>query len=290
MDDCRMLPSLPDIMLEPLVRAGLLEDLGRGGDLTTNAVIGPEDRLRVVMRSREDGVLAGLDLARLSFHLIDPSLNFQRLKKEGETLAAGDVVAVVEGSARAILTGERVGLNFLSHLSGIATATAAIVRSMAGTKARLCCTRKTMPGLRAIQKYAVRAGGGVSHRMGLDDAILIKDNHIALVGSVQEAVARARAAAGHMVKIEVEVDTPEQLRALLAGEKVDAVLLDNMSLADLRTCVDMIDGRLLVEASGGITPQTAPAIAQTGVDLLSVGWLTHSVKALDFGLDFEKIL
>ncbi|WP_058987639.1 carboxylating nicotinate-nucleotide diphosphorylase [Acetobacter senegalensis] len=285
-----MLPSLPDIMLEPLVRAGLLEDLGRGGDLTTNAVIGPEDRLRVVMRSREDGVLAGLDLARLSFHLIDPSLNFQRLKKEGETLAAGDVVAVVEGSARAILTGERVGLNFLSHLSGIATATAAIVRSMAGTKARLCCTRKTMPGLRAIQKYAVRAGGGVSHRMGLDDAILIKDNHIALVGSVQEAVARARAAAGHMVKIEVEVDTPEQLRALLAGEKVDAVLLDNMSLADLRTCVDMIDGRLLVEASGGITPQTAPAIAQTGVDLLSVGWLTHSVKALDFGLDFEKIL
>ncbi|MCC6105643.1 MULTISPECIES: carboxylating nicotinate-nucleotide diphosphorylase [Acetobacter] len=285
-----MLPSLPDIMLEPLVRAGLLEDLGRGGDLTTNAVIGPEDRLRVVMRSREDGVLAGLDLARLSFHLIDPSLNFQRLKKEGEALAAGDVVAVVEGSARAILTGERVGLNFLSHLSGIATATAAIVRSMAGTKARLCCTRKTMPGLRAIQKYAVRAGGGVSHRMGLDDAILIKDNHIALVGSVQEAVARARAAAGHMVKIEVEVDTPEQLRALLAGEKVDAVLLDNMSLADLRTCVDMIDGRLLVEASGGITPQTAPAIAQTGVDLLSVGWLTHSVKALDFGLDFEKIL
>lgn len=285
-----MLPSLPDIMLEPLVRAGLLEDLGRGGDLTTNAVIGPEDRLRVVMRSREDGVLAGLDLARLSFHLIDPSLNFQRLKKEGETLAAGDVVAVVEGSARAILTGERVGLNFLSHLSGIATATAAIVRSMAGTKARLCCTRKTMPGLRAIQKYAVRAGGGVSHRMGLDDAILIKDNHIALVGSVQEAVARARAAAGHMVKIEVEVDTPEQLRALLAGEQVDAVLLDNMSLPDLRTCVDMIDGRLLVEASGGITPQTAPAIAQTGVDLLSVGWLTHSVKALDFGLDFEKIL
>ncbi|KXV56654.1 nicotinate-nucleotide pyrophosphorylase [Acetobacter senegalensis] len=285
-----MLPSLPDIMLEPLVRAGLLEDLGRGGDLTTNAVIGPEDRLRVVMRSREDGVLAGLDLARLSFHLIDPSLSFQRLKKEGEALAAGDVVAVVEGSARAILTGERVGLNFLSHLSGIATATAAIVRSMAGTKARLCCTRKTMPGLRAIQKYAVRAGGGVSHRMGLDDAILIKDNHIALVGSVQEAVARARAAAGHMVKIEVEVDTPEQLRALLAGEKVDAVLLDNMSLADLCTCVDMIDGRLLVEASGGITPQTAPAIAQTGVDLLSVGWLTHSVKALDFGLDFEKIL
>lgn len=285
-----MLPSLPDIMLEPLVRAGLLEDLGRGGDLTTNALIGPDDKVRVVMRSREDGVLAGLDLARLSFHLIDPSLSFQRMKTEGEALAAGDIVAVVEGSARAILTGERVGLNFLSHLSGIATATANIVRGMAGTKARLCCTRKTMPGLRAIQKYAVRAGGGVSHRMGLDDAILIKDNHIALVGSVQEAVARARAAAGHMVKIEVEVDTPEQLRALLAGEKVDAVLLDNMSLADLRTCVEMIDGRLLVEASGGITPQTAPAIAQTGVDLLSVGWLTHSVKALDFGLDFEKIL
>ncbi|MCP1230209.1 carboxylating nicotinate-nucleotide diphosphorylase [Acetobacter indonesiensis] len=285
-----MVPSLPDIMLEPLVRAGLLEDLGRGGDLTTNAVIGAEDRVRVVMRSREAGVLAGLDLARLSFHLIDPSLTFQRLKAEGEQLAPDDVVATVEGSARSILTGERVGLNFLSHLSGIATATAAIVQGMAGTKARLCCTRKTLPGLRAIQKYAVRAGGGVSHRLGLDDAILIKDNHIALAGSVQTAVARARAAAGHMVKIEVEVDTPDQLRELLAGEKVDAVLLDNMSLADLRTCVTMIEGRLLTEASGGITPQTAPAIAQTGVDLLSVGWLTHSVKALDFGLDFETLL
>ncbi|MCI1437397.1 MAG: carboxylating nicotinate-nucleotide diphosphorylase [Acetobacter indonesiensis] len=285
-----MVPSLPDIMLEPLVRAGLLEDLGRGGDLTTNAVIGAEDRVRVVMRSREAGVLAGLDLARLSFHLIDPSLTFQRLKAEGEQLAPDDVVATVEGSARSILTGERVGLNFLSHLSGIATATAAIVQGMAGTKARLCCTRKTLPGLRAIQKYAVRAGGGVSHRLGLDDAILIKDNHIALAGSVQTAVARARAAAGHMVKIEVEVDTPDQLRELLDGEKVDAVLLDNMSLADLRTCVTMIDGCLLTEASGGITPQTAPAIAQTGVDLLSVGWLTHSVKALDFGLDFETLL
>ncbi|MCX2560685.1 carboxylating nicotinate-nucleotide diphosphorylase [Acetobacter farinalis] len=285
-----MLPALPDIMLEPLVRAGLLEDLGRGGDLTTNAVLNGGERVRVSLRSREKGVLAGLDLARLSFHLMDPSLRFERLKEEGAALEPGDVVAVVEGSARSILTGERVGLNFLSHLSGIATATAEIVHSMAGTKARLACTRKTLPGLRAVQKYAVRAGGGVSHRMGLDDAILIKDNHIALVGSVREAIARARQAAGHMVKIEVEVDTPEQLQELLAGERVDAVLLDNMPVPVLRTCVEMIDGRLLAEASGGITPQTAPAIARTGVDLLSVGWLTHSVKALDFGLDFEKAL
>lgn len=285
-----MLPALPDIMLEPLVRAGLLEDLGRGGDLTTNAVLKGTERVRVSLRCREKGVLAALDLARLSFHLMDPSLLFERLKMDGTHLEAGDVVAVVEGSARSILTGERVGLNFLSHLSGIATATAAIVASMAGTKARLCCTRKTLPGLRAVQKYAVRAGGGISHRMGLDDAILIKDNHIALVGSVHEAVARARKAAGHMVKIEVEVDTPEQLQEVLAGEPVDAVLLDNMPVPMLRTCVEMINGRLLTEASGGITPQTAAAIAQAGVDLLSVGWLTHSVKALDFGLDFEKSL
>lgn len=285
-----MLPALPDIMLEPLVRAGLLEDLGRGGDLTTSALLKGPERIRVSLRSREKGVLAGLDLARLSFHLMDPSLLFERLKVEGASVEPGDVVAVVEGSARSILTGERVGLNFLSHLSGIATATSEIVASMAGTKARLCCTRKTLPGLRAVQKYAVRAGGGISHRMGLDDAILIKDNHIALVGSVQEAVARARKAAGHMVKIEVEIDTPEQLQDVLAGEPVDAVLLDNMPVPVLRTCVEMIDGRLLTEASGGITPQTAPAIAQTGVDLLSVGWLTHSVKSLDFGLDFEKML
>lgn len=285
-----MLPALPDIMLEPLVRAGLLEDLGRGGDLTTSAVLKGTERVRVTLRCREKGVLAGLDLARLSFHLMDPSLLFERLKMEGAPLEPGDVVAVVEGSARSILTGERVGLNFLSHLSGIATATAQIVASMAGTKARLCCTRKTLPGLRAVQKYAVRAGGGISHRMGLDDAILIKDNHIALVGSVQEAVARARKAAGHMVKIEVEVDTPEQLQDVLAEEPVDAVLLDNMPVPMLRTCVEMIKGRLLTEASGGITPLTAAAIAGTGVDLLSVGWLTHSVKALDFGLDFEKTL
>ncbi|MFT9141861.1 carboxylating nicotinate-nucleotide diphosphorylase, partial [Acetobacter orientalis] len=197
-----MLASLPDIMLEPLVRAGLLEDLGRGADVTTNALIGPDDKVRVVVRSRVAGVLAGLDLVRLSFHLIDPSLRFERCAAEGASIAPQDVVAVVEGSARSVLTGERVGLNFVSHLSGIATATAEIVRSVQGTKAQICCTRKTLPGFRAIQKYAVRAGGGISHRMGLDDAILIKDNHIALAGSIQNAVERARAYAGHMTKIE----------------------------------------------------------------------------------------
>lgn len=285
-----MLASLPDIMLEPLVRAGLLEDLGRGADVTTNALIGPDDKVRVVVRSRVAGVLAGLDLVRLSFHLIDPSLRFERCAAEGASIAPQDVVAVVEGSARSVLTGERVGLNFVSHLSGIATATAEIVRSVHGTKAQICCTRKTLPGFRAIQKYAVRAGGGISHRMGLDDAILIKDNHIALAGSIQNAVERARAYAGHMTKIEVEVDTPEQLQELLSVNGVDAVLLDNMPLQTLRQCVAMVQGKMLTEASGGITPQTAPAIAQTGVDLLSLGWLTHSVKALDFGLDFEKAL
>ncbi|MFT9314664.1 MAG: carboxylating nicotinate-nucleotide diphosphorylase [Acetobacter orientalis] len=285
-----MLASLPDIMLEPLVRAGLLEDLGRGADVTTNALIGPDDKVRVVVRSRVAGVLAGLDLVRLSFHLIDPSLRFERCAAEGASIAPQDVVAIVEGSARSVLTGERVGLNFVSHLSGIATATAEIVRSVQGTKAQICCTRKTLPGFRAIQKYAVRAGGGISHRMGLDDAILIKDNHIALAGSIQNAVERARAYAGHMTKIEVEVDTPEQLQELLSVNGVDAVLLDNMPPQTLRQCVAMVQGKMLTEASGGITPQTAPAIAQTGVDLLSLGWLTHSVKALDFGLDFEKAL
>lgn len=285
-----MVPSLPDIMLEPLVRAGLLEDLGRGGDLTTNALIGPQERVRVAVRSRQAGVLAGLDLVRLSFHLIDPSVRFERLMQEGATVAPQDVVAIAEGPASSILTGERVGLNFLSHLSGIASATAAMVRSVQGSGAQICCTRKTLPGMRALQKYAVKAGGGASHRMGLDDAILIKDNHIALAGSVARAVAKARAYAGHMVKIEVEVDTVEQLQELMKAERVDAVLLDNMSLQDLKTCVSMVQGAMMVEASGGITPQTAPSIAQTGVDLLSVGWLTHSVTALDFGLDFEKAL
>lgn len=285
-----MVPSLPDIMLEPLVRAGLLEDLGRGGDLTTNALIGPQERVRVAVRSRQAGVLAGLDLMRLSFHLIDPAVQFERLMQEGATVAPQDVVAIAEGPASSILTGERVGLNFLSHLSGIASATAAMVRSVQGSGAQICCTRKTLPGMRALQKYAVKAGGGASHRMGLDDAILIKDNHIALAGSVARAVAKARAYAGHMVKIEVEVDTVEQLQDLMQAERVDAVLLDNMSLQDLKTCVSMVQGAMVVEASGGITPQTAPSIAQTGVDLLSVGWLTHSVTALDFGLDFEKAL
>ncbi|MGO2958051.1 MAG: carboxylating nicotinate-nucleotide diphosphorylase [Acetobacter sp.] len=285
-----MVPSLPDIMLEPLVRAGLLEDLGRGGDLTTNALIGPQERVRVAVRSRQAGVLAGLDLMRLSFHLIDPAVQFERLMQEGATVAPQDVVAIAEGPASSILTGERVGLNFLSHLSGIASATAAMVRSVQGSGAQICCTRKTLPGMRALQKYAVKAGGGASHRMGLDDAILIKDNHIALAGSVARAVAKARAYAGHMVKIEVEVDTVEQLQELMQAERVDAVLLDNMSLQDLKTCVSMVQGAMVVEASGGITPQSAPSIAQTGVDLLSVGWLTHSVTALDFGLDFEKAL
>lgn len=285
-----MLAPLPDIMLEPLVRAGLLEDLGRGGDVTTNALLDPQDRVRVVVRSRVAGVLAGLDLMRLSFHLMDPNIQFERCISEGQNVAPQDVVAVVEGPACAVLTGERVGLNFLSHLSGIATATAALVQSVQGTKSRICCTRKTLPGFRAIQKYAVRAGGGISHRMGLDDAILIKDNHIALAGSIASAVARARSYVGHMTKIEVEVDTLAQLEEVLSINGIDAVLLDNMPPETLTQCVALAQGKVITEASGGITPHTARAIAHTGVDLLSLGWLTHSVTALDFGLDFEKAL
>jgi len=273
-------------MLEPLVRAALLEDLGRAGDLTTDAIV-PEDlRTRCVMQAREPGVVAGLDLARLAFTLVDPNLVFTPHGTDGRTIVPGDRIATVEGSARSILIGERVALNYLSHLSGIASATARIVRSVEGTKARICCTRKTIPGLRALQKYAVRVGGGSNHRYGLDDAVLIKDNHIAIAGGVQVAMERAKAYAGHLVKIEIEVDTLAQLEEALHFAP-DAVLLDNMGPDMLREAVAMIGGRAIAEASGRVTPETAPAIAAAGVDLISVGWLTHSVRVLDIGLDYD---
>lgn len=279
---------LPDLMLEPLVRAGLLEDLGCGGDLTTDALAAPGQMLRTALVARQPGVVAGLALARLAFTLMDPSVRFEIERPDGSAVVPGERIARVTGPAPAILGGERVALNFLSHLCGIATATAGIVRAVAGTKARVCCTRKTLPGMRAIQKYAVRAGGGANHRFRLDDAILIKDNHIALAGGdVAHALAAARARAGHLVSIELEVDTLDQLAQALRAGGADAFLLDNMTPDQLREAVAMVNGRAVTEASGGITPDSAPEIAATGVDILSVGWLTHTVRALDIGLDYE---
>jgi nicotinate-nucleotide pyrophosphorylase (carboxylating) len=277
---------LARIMVEPLVRATLLEDLGRAGDLTTDAIVPAGLVARTALVAREKGVVAGLDLAKLAFELIDPNIAMQVEIEDGAASAPGDVIARVSGPARGILMAERTALNFLGHLSGIASATASIVAAVRGTKAKIVCTRKTTPGLRAVEKYAVRAGGGANHRFGLDDAILIKDNHIAIAGGIAQALRRTRAAAGHLVKIEVEIDNFDQLKEAL-GEGADAVLLDNMSLDRLATAVAIVDGGAMTEASGRVTPESAPALAATGVDLISIGWLTHSAAVLDIGLDFE---
>jgi nicotinate-nucleotide pyrophosphorylase (carboxylating) len=229
--------------------------------------------------------VAGLDIARCAFQMVAPAITVNAERADGSVVAPGEIIATIDGPARGLLTGERTALNFLCHLSGVATATASLVSAARGTRAQIVCTRKTTPGLRTLEKYAVRAGGGSNHRFGLDDAVLIKDNHIALAGDIGTAVARAKARAGHLVKIEVEVDTLSQLeRALALG--VDAVLLDNMSVEQLKKAVAMAAGKVITEASGGITAASAPAIAATGVDLISVGWLTHSAAALDIGLDY----
>ncbi|AFW02361.1 nicotinate-nucleotide diphosphorylase (carboxylating) [Gluconobacter oxydans] len=278
---------LPDLLWEPLVRTALLEDLGTGGDVTTQALLDPKQPLQAIFRARKKGVLAGLQGAELAFTLLDKSVRFLPQKNDGEQIVAGDVLAVVEGGAGAVLSGERTALNLLSHLSGIATATREIVDAVDGTNVRICCTRKTLPGMKAVQKYAVRAGGGSSHRYRLDDAILIKDNHLALCGGVSAALAKARSRAGHLMKIELEVDTLEQLEEALSAGGADAYLLDNMSSDQLRQAVRLIAGRGIAEASGGITPETVRPIAETGVDIISLGWLTHTVRALDIGLDIE---
>jgi len=276
--------TLQRLLIEPLVRTALLEDLGRAGDITTNACVPEGTQATARMVGRLPGIVAGLDLAALAFELIEPGLRFTAERTDGTRVAPGQVIAQIAGPARGILTGERVALNFLSHLSGIATATRDISDTIAHTKCRVVCTRKTTPGLRAVEKYAVRCGGGANHRFGLDDAMLIKDNHIAIAGGVRQALARARAHAGHLVKIEIEVDTLAQLEEALAA-KVDAVLLDNMPPATLREAVKLVKGRATTEASGRITPDNAASIAETGVDLISVGWLTHSAQTLDIGLD-----
>lgn len=277
---------LPRLLIEPAIRRALEEDLGLAGDITANAVIPPDHRSSVVMAVRHGGTIAGLDAAALAFELVDPAIAFTRHVEDGARVAAGEVIATISGPSRLILTGERTALNFLGHLSGIATVTAGIVDAIAGTRASIVCTRKTTPGLRALEKYAVRAGGGGNHRFSLADAVLIKDNHIAIAGDIRTALKMAKANAGHMVKIEIEVDTLDQLRDAI-DEGADAVLLDNMTPDQLAEAVAIIDGRAIAEASGGITPQTAPAIAASGVDLISVGWLTHSAPVLDIGLDYR---
>ncbi|MFK0690910.1 carboxylating nicotinate-nucleotide diphosphorylase [Mesorhizobium sp. IMUNJ 23033] len=272
-------------MLEPLVRAALLEDLGRAGDITTDAIVAPYHYARTVLAARQCGIIAGLDLAKLAFRLISPDVEISVERPDGSSVVEGEVIASVVGPARAILTAERSALNFLCHLSGIATATASIVAAVREYPAKIVCTRKTTPGLRTVEKYAVRAGGGSNHRFGLDDAILIKDNHIAIAGGIRAAIKRARNSAGHLVKIEVEVDTLTQLEEALTLAP-DAVLLDNMSVDELRQAVSMVAGRAITEASGRITASTAPAIA-AGIDLISIGWLTHSAPVLDIGLDYR---
>jgi nicotinate-nucleotide pyrophosphorylase (carboxylating) len=279
-------PALPVVMVEHVVRAALLEDLGRAGDITTDAIVPADTRTRTALVARQAGVLAGLDYALTAFRLMDPAIEATPRRHDGSRLVPGDTIAMIAGPARGILTAERTALNFLCHLSGVASATHVVVEAIRGHKAQVCCTRKTMPGLRAAQKYAVRVGGGSNHRFGLDDAVLIKDNHVAIAGGVGEAVERARAAIGHLVKIELEVDTLDQLERALTL-RVDAVLLDNMGPEMLRQAVGMVDARAITEASGRITPATAPTVAATGVDLISIGWLTHSATVLDIGLDHD---
>ncbi len=280
------LSPLPTEMLDPLVRLALAEDLGRAGDITTDAIIPAAQKGKAHIVARKEGVIAGMECARLAFQLLDSGVQFTAKKYDGDTVQAGETLAAVEGPMRAILTGERVALNFLGHLSGIATATRSLVDAVKPHKARIACTRKTTPGLRALEKYAVRAGGGMNHRMGLDDAILIKDNHIAAVGSIRAAVKKARAAAGHLVKIELEVDTLDQLHEAL-GLPIDAVLLDNMDAAMLAQAVKVVNGKFTTEASGNVTPSNIGAIAATGVDVISSGWITHSAPVLDLGLDYS---
>jgi nicotinate-nucleotide pyrophosphorylase (carboxylating) len=280
------LSPLPILMIEAPVRAALLEDLGRAGDLTTDAIVPAALKAETALVARQTGVVAGLDAAALAFRLVDPAIQVRIERPDGSRVKPGDRIATIAGPARGMLTAERVALNFLGHLSGVASATATLVEAVRGHKARICCTRKTMPGLRALQKYAVRAGGGVNHRFGLYDAVLVKDNHIAAAGGLAQALERLRARSGHLVKVEVEVDTLPQLEEALRFP-IDAVLLDNMDVATLKKAVALVDGRVLAEASGGVNLQTVRKIAETGVDLISVGALTHSAPRLDLALEWR---
>ena len=277
---------LSSFTVKRAIEAALAEDLGDAGDITSAATIPAEAAAVAVIAARKTGVIAGIDCALAAFRLVDPDVSVGVSHDDRARVAAGDTVLTIEGRARSILSAERVALNFLGHLSGVASATAALVEAVQGTNARIACTRKTTPGLRAFEKYAVRCGGGHNHRFGLYDAVMIKDNHVAASGGVAKALAAARAACGHMVKVEIEVDTLDQLEEALAGD-ADVVLLDNMSTEDLKRAVAANQGRAVLEASGNVTLDTVRAIAQTGVDVISSGWITHSAPTLDLGLDFQ---
>jgi nicotinate-nucleotide pyrophosphorylase (carboxylating) len=277
---------LPQLIVEEAVAAALAEDLGLAGDITTEATVPADARATGIISARQPGVVAGMQLVATAFEMLDPDVGIDIGIDDGGRVGAGPAIAKVSGNARALLTAERVAMNFLGHLSGIASLTQRYVEKVAGTRARVVDTRKTTPGLRAMEKMAVRAGGGVNHRFGLFDAILIKDNHIVAAGGIAAAMQRARASAGHMVKIEIEVTTLQELEAALAHAP-DAVLLDNMSVDLLKEAVAKVAGRSVTESSGGVNLETVRAIAETGVDLISVGALTHSAPTLDVGLDFE---
>ena len=279
-----MTAPLPDLLIEPIVRMALAEDLGRAGDITAQACVAPDARLDAVFAVRQPGVLSGLDCARLTILALDPQALFEPRAADGDLLAPGQAAAFVSANARALLSAERTALNLMGRLSGVATLTRAYVDAVAGTGARIVDTRKTTPGLRALEKYAVRCGGGVNHRFGLDDAILIKDNHVVASGGVGEALKRARAHAGHLTKIEVEVDSLDQLTEALLHSP-DVIMLDNFTLENLRRAVEITAGRITLEASGGVNLTTVRAIAETGVQVISVGALTHSAPVLDIGLD-----
>ena len=280
-------PSTPRWLLDDLVRRALEEDLGQAGDLTSEAVVPAELEAKGSIVARASGCLCGVEAAAATFRAVDETVDFEALKRDGDDLAAGDRIARAHGRARSLLAAERTALNLLCHLSGISTATRELVRRIEGSRAQVTCTRKTTPGLRALEKYAVRIGGGRNHRFGLDDAILIKDNHLTVAGGVGDAVRKARAASGHTVKVEVEVEDLAQLEEALAAG-ADIVLLDNMSVDELGKAVERCRGRALTEASGGIDVKTIAEVAATGVDLISVGWITHSAPALDLALDFDS--
>jgi nicotinate-nucleotide pyrophosphorylase (carboxylating) len=278
---------LSPLEIEAAVTRALEEDLGRAGDITSIATVPEDTEGRAVLAARRSGVIAGLPLVEAAFRKLSPDIKLVPHARDGAAIQAGTKLMTISGNARAILGAERVGLNYLGHLSGIATATATFAKRIAHTKARVVCTRKTTPGLRALEKYAVRCGGGFNHRFGLDDAILIKDNHVAVAGGIKAVLTRAVQIAGHLVKIEIEVDSLDQLQEVLDVGLADVVMIDNFDLAAMRKAVALVAGRLVVEASGGITLESAAAIAETGVDYLSSGALTHSVQNLDVGLDIE---
>lgn len=278
--------SVPDIVLEPMVRAALLEDLGSFGDVTTRSVVPAGTQYVAKLNARQEGVVSGMQVAALSFRLVDPELQVEKLVADGTPCNAGDTLMTITGDAGSILTGERVALNFAGRLSGIASLTAQFVAQAAGTKTRITCTRKTTPGLRIVEKLAVVHGGGFNHRFSLSDAILIKDNHIAAAGGIAPVLEATKANASHMVRVEIEVDTLDQLGEVLDTGGADVVLLDNMATNTLTQAVAMVDGRIVTEASGNMTLERIAEVAATGVDYISVGALTHSAKTLDLGLDF----